>query len=133
MRDFVEGIFGHGNTCRCRACIERNSGATMYPATGPAWNMELDASIRNAHMVDPGRYGNSARENDAELFQLDQVVGHEAEDYQNPYAFMAGGVLGYPSPFGSQLDPRYGLGGDGTAEADVATNIQATKNAIMHV
>lgn len=129
----LDGLFGHGKVCNCQACIVRNANAAMYPATRGPWNMALDGAIRNAHFVDPGRYGNSARENDAELFQLDLVVGQEASDYQNPYAFMAGGVLAYPTPFGSQLDPKYGLGKDGQAEQDVAMNIQATGNVIMHV
>lgn len=131
--DLTDGLFGHGKVCRCPACIERNSGATMYPATRGPWNMKLDASIRNTHMVDPARYGNSSREDDSLLFELNEVVGHEAADYQNPYAFMAGGVLAYPGTWGSGLDPHYGVGGDGQAEQDVAINIQATQNVIMHV
>jgi len=127
----LDGIFSHGKTCRCQFCIERNSGATMFPATRGPWNMEADASIRNAHFVDPGRYGNSAREDDLELIHLDQIVGHEAWDYQNPYAFASLGVIEYPTPFGTQIDPRYGLGDGGVAAQDVAINIRATANVIQ--
>lgn len=132
MDAILDGLFAHGKTCRCQSCIVRNSDAVMFPATRGPWNMEADGSIRNAHAVDPGRYGNSSRETDGELIELSTVVGHEADDYQNPYAFASTGVLAYPSPFGTQLAPHtYGLGDSGQAERDVAINIQATQNAIV--
>lgn len=108
-----------------------DNDAVLFPAVYP-WDKAKDAAIRQARIVDGRRYSDSERENLAELFELDAVVGHEASDYQNPYAFASTGVLDYPSPFGTALAPgQYGLGDSGQAEADVATNIRATQNAII--
>lgn len=119
-------IFGHGKQCYCQACIQRNSDAVMYPATRGPWNMEADASIRSIRLVDHARLGNSSREDLSLLFELDQEVGHEGTDYQNPYDIPPTATLVYPAPYGTALDPSYALGLALDNADSVAINIQAT-------
>lgn len=123
-------LFGHGKQCYCQTCIERNSNAQMFPATRGPWDMKADDQMRQARIKDPARYGNSSREDLGLLFELDQEVGREGSDYQNPYLIVPTATITYPAPFGTALDPQYALGHNLDNEADVAINIAATQGAI---
>src|SRR5579862_8118296 len=113
MLSAVKSEFGCGTLCNCPDCTKsrasgdwRNNDSVMFPATRGPWDYAADNEMRQARIKDPARYGNSARENLGELFELDSVVGHEATDYQNPYLIVPTATIIYPAPFGTAIDPQ---------------------------
>lgn len=65
------------------------------------------------------------------LIELSTVVGHEGDDFQNPYAWTATGVLVYPSEHSTELATGIGGYGLGQTPADVALNVRSTAHALL--
>lgn len=90
-----------------------------------------EVRLRSLQWADPSRIDTPLAElNRRELYHLSEVTGHEGWDFQNPYVFASRDVLVYPSPYGTELIPTYGIGGTTTPEA-VAMNVRATSGALL--
>ena len=106
--------------------------AEFYPATRGPWDMVADGGLRDIKITDPARYSVSSREDLSWVFEMSNVMGHEGFDYQNPNVWAGRGVLDYPTPYGTALDPKYGVQVNAYDTADnIALNVQATKGVIQ--
>lgn len=72
-----------------------------------------------------------AKDNREYLYELSEIVGHEGEDFQNPYAWTAPGVLQIPN---AESGLAQGIGGVrlGQTPDEVALNVAHSAN-IMQV
>jgi hypothetical protein len=103
---------------------------TMFGALPtPAFDGRADVRLRTVAMTDPAKSYPLGRSNRELLLELSRVVGHEADDWQNPYAFASTGLLAYPSTHSPGIDPAYGVG-QAQRQNEVAANITATRGVL---
>lgn len=102
---------------------------TMFDGNYP-WNLAADFSHRQSSYIDPMRTYPLARQNRELLIELGDEVGREGTDWQNPYAWAAGGVLGYPNANSSELVPAYGQNASSNGQ-DLALNVRATAGVLQ--
>lgn len=106
--------------------------AQMFDDCYP-WDQQLDNAIRSTRLVDPARFGYPLQQsNEVLLVELGSVYGHEGNDFQNPYAWQARGILAYPSPLvpgPGGLQPNFGVDGAMTS-AEVQQNVIASSHIL---
>lgn len=106
--------------------------ASMFDDCYP-WDVRLDNAIRSTRVVDPARFGYPLeRSNETLLIELGTVYGQEGDDFQNPYAWTARGVLDYPQPLvpaPGGLQPNFGVDGAMTPN-EVQLNVLASSHIL---
>lgn len=112
--------------------LQTSTDADMFDDCYP-WDHRLDDAIRSTRLVDPARFGYPLEHaNETLLIELGAVYGQEGNDFQNPYAWQARGVLAYPQPLvppPGGLQPNFGVDGAMT-QAEVQQNVISSSHIL---